>query len=73
MYIKSRDFWKKRLKLLINRRIIIFFKKKSGGSGKIKKIRRNKMGLFGIFFYQVIVSGSKIDVVDPRKIAHPVM
>ena len=31
------------------------------------------MGLFGIYFYQVIVSGSKLDVVDPRKIAHPVM
>ena len=31
------------------------------------------MGLFGIFLYQVIVSGSKLDVVDPRKIAHPVM
>ena len=31
------------------------------------------MGLFGIFFYQVIVSGLKLDVVDPWKIAHPVM
>ena len=40
---------------------------------KIKKFRRPKISFFGIFSYQVIVSGSKIDNFGSWKIAHPAM
>ena len=37
-------------------------------------VNGNKIGGFsGILFYQVIVSGSKLDNFGSRKIAHPVM
>ena len=38
-----------------------------------KKIKRPKISLFGISFYQVIISGSKIDNLGARKRAHPAM
>ena len=40
---------------------------------KIKIFRRPKISFFGIFSYQVIVSGCKIDNIGPPKSAHPAM
>ena len=42
-------------------------------SEKIQKFRRPKISFFGIFSYQVIISGSKIDNFGARKSAHPAM
>ena len=42
-------------------------------SEKIQKFRRPKITFLGIFSYQVIVSGCKIDKIGPRKSAHPAM
>ena len=40
---------------------------------KIKISRRPKISFFGIFSYQVIISGSKIDNFGAWKSAHPAM
>ena len=42
-------------------------------SEKIQKFRRPKISFFGIFSYQVIISGFKIYNFGARKSAHPVM
>ena len=39
--------------------------------GRIKKFRRTKISFLGIFSYKVIVCGSKIDNIGPRKSANP--
>ena len=70
---KSRDFFKKSLTRFYKERIIKKKLRHFCTTEKNQKIRRPKISFFGIFSYQVIVSGCKIDNIGPRKRAHPSM
>ena len=70
---KSRDILKKSLTRFYKERIIKKKLRHFVHRKKIQKFRRPKITFLGIFSYQVIVSGCKIDKIGPRKSAHPAM